>query len=95
MERIKDTIQSVIQDLAEKKKDPGRDDPHLWLQKTLTKRELEHIKLNYFKRGILGINVDSSSRLYDLNLQKEKLLSRLTSLSEAVKDIRFRLGEIK
>lgn len=71
------------------------DTPEDFLKKILTKRESKHIKVNYFRKGVLGINVDSSSWLYQLSLGKEDLLLKLTTRFKEVKDIRFRLGEVK
>jgi len=95
METIKDIVRDVIQDLTSEKRQNRADDPQAILKKILTARELRHIKLNYFKKGILGLSVDSSSWLYNLNLQKEELLARLQRNSGAIKEIRFRIGEIK
>jgi len=95
MERIKDTIQAVMGDLKAGKTGFPADAPEELLKKILTKRELKHIKFNYFKRGVLGASVDSSSWLYQISLRKEDLLAQLTAKSKAIKDIRFRLGDIK
>lgn len=95
MEAIKDTVQNVIQAWEDKKRGTSINDPQALLKKALTKKAGEHIKFNYFKKGILNVNVDSSSWLYSLTLQKENLLDKLRKKSPAIKDIRFRIGEIK
>lgn len=95
MEVIKDTIQNVMQALEAKKKGSSEEDPEKLLKQALSKKEQKHIKFNYFKKGILGINVDSSTWFYQLNLKKQDLLTRLNKKSAGVRDIRFRLGEIK
>ena len=95
MEKIKDTLQSVMQDLVKKKKGGPGEDPESWLRKVLTKRELGHIKLQYFRKGILGILVDSSVWLYSLNLKKEDLLRKLKKCSGQIQEIRLSLGEIR
>ena len=94
MERIKDTLQNVFKELVAKKSSPGGNAPEDWLKKALTKRELGHIKFNYFRRGTLGLNVDSSSWLYSLNLKKEDLLKKLRNHLSGIKDIRFHIGEM-
>jgi hypothetical protein len=94
MEAVKDIVKNIMQELETKKTKP-RDDPCLLLKKVLTKKELGHIKFNYFRKGILNVSVDSSTWLYHLNLQKKHLLGRLIKESGAVKDIRFRIGEIE
>lgn len=78
----------------EAKKARVGDDPQALLKRALSKKELKHIKFSYFKKGILGVNVDSSAWLYSLTLQKEDLLARLNKGSSTIKDIRFRIGEI-
>jgi hypothetical protein len=94
MEQIKDTVYSVIGSLAEKKPLGADDDPEVWLKKVLTKKELGHIKFNYFKKGVLGVSVDSSSFLYSLTLRKTQILEGLTRCSNKIKDVRFRIGVI-
>ena len=67
MEAIKDTVASVLKKLSAKKSETQDGDPEEWLKKVLTKKELEHIKFKYFKKGLLGVSVDSSSWLYKLS----------------------------
>ena len=95
MERIKDTLQSVMQELTATGGRVTGDGPEAWLRKVLTKKELGHIKLNYFRKGILGLNVDSSAWLYSLNLKKTSLLNKLKDFSSEIKEIRFSIGDIK
>lgn len=94
MEAIKETVQGLMRGLGKKQKGAGSG-PEAVLQKALTKKELKHIRFHYFRRGILGISVDSSSWLYNMNLHKEDLLVRINQNHKDVKDIRFRLGEFK
>ena len=94
MQAIKDTVQEVMRALKTKKtKEPGSN-PEALLKKILTKKELRHIKFNYFKRGLLCLNVDSSVWLYQLSLKKENLLAKLGKRMPGIRDIRLRLGEI-
>lgn len=95
MEAIKNTVMNVMESLVFKKTGEPGDGPEGWLKKALTKRQLEHIKINYFKKGVLNINIDSSGWLYSLTLQKEEILAKLNKISSSVKDIRFRIGEVK
>lgn len=90
---IKDVVVDLMQDLAVKKTVDCRSDFSVCLKKTLTKKEQKHIKINYFKRGVLNVNVDSSVWLYNLTLRKEDLLAEFNKRSTVVKDIRFRLGK--
>lgn len=93
MEAIKDTLQSVIEALEKKRSGAPQENPEELLKKVLTKKELGHIKFNYFKKGIFGLKVDSSSWLYLLTMQKKDLLLRLQKRIDGVKDLRLRLGE--
>ncbi|MFH0912938.1 MAG: DciA family protein [Candidatus Omnitrophota bacterium] len=91
METIKDIVADLMQGL--KASGPTKDDPEGFIKKVLSKRELQHVKFRYFRRGILGIAVDSSARLYQLSLQKTALIAKLAKKSKNIKDIRFYIGE--
>jgi hypothetical protein len=95
MEAIRDTIKSVIGALAEKKSGKNELNPQGWLKNVLTKRELGHIKINYFRKGILGLKIDSASWLYFFNLRKDALLADLRKQSKEVKELRFNIGDIE
>jgi len=95
MEQIKDTVRSVFEKLATQKKEPAQANPANWLKKSLTKKELRHIKCDYFRKGVLGLSVDSSSWLYYFNLKKTEILARLVKQSNDIKDAHFYLGDIE
>ncbi|MGA2775143.1 MAG: DciA family protein [Candidatus Omnitrophota bacterium] len=95
MEAIKDTVAAVLTKLSAQKNNARDNNPEEWLKKVLTKKELEHIKFKYLKKGLLTLNVDSSGWLYMLSLKKEELLKELKKFSQEVKDIHFRIGEVK
>lgn len=91
---LKDTIQDLMRALSTKSKASFKDNPLSLLKKVLSKKEMQHVGPHYFKNGVLSINVDSSSWLYRLNLQKEDLLFKLRKESSVViKEIRFYLGD--
>jgi len=93
MEVIKDTVKNVLQALEAQKKESPEDALRSLLKTVFTKKELGHVKFHYFKKGILTINVDSSTWLYYLSLQKEKLLTKMRKKYKTIKDIRLHLGE--
>jgi len=95
MELLKNTLDEVMRGLCVKKNDSSGADPQQWLKKALTKKELGHIKVKYFNKGILGLSVDSSAWLYILSLKKEELLDKLKKENPGLKNISFRIGEIK
>lgn len=92
---LKDTLDEVMRGLYVKKNDSSGAGPQQWLKKALTKKELGHIKVKYFSKGTLGLNVDSSAWLYVLSLKKEELLGKLKKENPGLKNISFRIGEIQ
>jgi predicted nucleic acid-binding Zn ribbon protein len=95
MEAIKETVKNVIGAWETQKKQSPKASPAVLLKKIFSKKELGHIKFNYFKAGTLSINIDSSAWLYELSLKKRDLLAKLRKESGSIKDIRFYLGEIR
>lgn len=94
MERINITVREVIKNIAGNKGGQEAAGPHEAVKKLLTKKELAHIKVTNFYKGILYIHVDSSSWLYALTLRKKAFLEELRDAQPPVRDIRFRIGEI-
>ncbi len=84
-----------MEELKIKQRAARKSDPQRLLQAALPKKDLQHVRLSYFKKGILGVEVDSSARLYLLNLRKETILEKLRRKPSGVKDIRFRLGVLE
>ena len=95
MERLGDTITSVIRELTSKKTTSNKFLPEEWLKKTLTKKELGHIKFHYFSKGVMGLRVDSAAWKYSFNLKKDELLSGLKKLEPTAKELRFSVGDIE
>ncbi len=93
MELIKDTINNLLKKLQEKG-GPGKPHPEDVLKNLLTKRELGHIKVKYFKAGVLHLSVDSSGWLFNFNLKKQELQISLQAKLPDVKEIRLRLGPV-
>jgi len=94
MELLKNTIDEVMRALSSKKTNLPDADPQEWLKKALTKKELGHIKVKYFSKGVLGLSVDSSAWLYILSLKKEELLNKIKKENPGLKNINLRIGEI-
>jgi hypothetical protein len=92
MERITDTIQRVFKDWEVQRQQP-QNNPEALLKSILSKKELGHIRVKYFKKGVLALSADSSSWLYHLGLQKEDILFRLRQKTAAIQEVRFCLGE--
>ncbi len=94
MELLKNTLDEVMRQLGAKKTAFDGTGPQQWLKKTLTKKELGHIRVKYFSKGTLGLSVDSSAWLYILSLKKEELLKALKKEHPALKNIHFQIGEV-
>jgi len=94
MELLKNTVADLMRQLGAKKTVFQDNGPQQWLKKALTKKELGHIRVKYFSKGILGLTVDSSAWLYILSLKKEELLKELKKENPELKDINFRIGEV-
>jgi hypothetical protein len=95
-EILKETIAGVMQRLEKKQGRGQEENPQQFLGKIFTKRELGHVALNYFHKGILAVRVDSSAWLYALSLKKEEKMRKLRAKTKVViKDMRFSLGESK
>ncbi len=84
-----------MQRLQGKKAALRDNEPQEALKKILTKKELQHIKFNNFKKGVLSFHVDSSAWLYNFNLQKQDLITRFNKQLANLKDIRFYMGDAK
>lgn len=95
MEKIKDVIEDVIRNLTAKNLGDKDTDPKAWLKKALTNKELGHIKFHYFRKGVLGIRVDSSAWMYSLSLKKEGLLSKMREYSPGIKEIHLSIGDVR
>lgn len=83
-----------MRQLSAKKSASPEGAPQEWLKKTLTKKELGHIRVKYFSKGVLGLSVDSSAWLYVLSLKKEELIVKLQKENPALKNINFSIGDI-
>jgi len=94
MEPLKNTLDALMLGLSHKKAGFPGAGPEQWVKKTLTKKELQHIKVKYFSKGVLGLSVDSSAWLYILSLKKEELLKTLQKEAPVIKNINLRIGEI-
>jgi flagellar motor switch protein FliG len=94
MEPLKNTLQGLMRQLEAQKNGFSDSGPEQWLKKALTKKELGHIRVKYFHKGLLGISVDSSAWLYVLNLKKEELLTKLRGENPQIKNIILRIGEV-
>lgn len=93
MERIKDTLKSIIAELTQKK-GLAREAPEDVVQRTFLPKELQHLSVSSFKKGTLLLKVDSSAWRYYFNMRAEEILDRLKTRLPEIKEIRFNVGDI-
>lgn len=92
---IKDVLGVVLEQLKSKKSHPLVKLLQEW-ERVVKGKIAAHTKPVAWKDKCLIVNVDSSGYLYELNLQREKILNRLKkSLGKGkVNRIRFKIGAI-
>jgi len=92
-EDIKNIINNVIKKIE--KKGPGKKEKiyKLWGD-VAGEMAMAHSRPIGIKKGILTIEIDSSTWLYELNIRKNELLLGLKKEIEGLKDIRFKMGDI-
>jgi len=94
MDNIKEIIHQVISQIADKKPDEVNKIDRVW-QNILDKEDLKHTKLVGERQGKLSVVVDSPAWLYQMNLNKSKILKRIKDEIPNIKYISFRIGKVK
>ena len=94
MNTIKDILQQVIGNLSLNKPDDQNKIQRIW-QNIIDTRTAQHSVLSNFSDGLLTVVVDSSSRLFQMNLQKKKILEQLQDEIPQIKNIQFKIGKVK
>ncbi len=91
---VKDIIEQVFQEIK-KKNTPRAGIVDIWGE-VAGKKVVRHTKPVAFKAGILIINVDSTSWLYELNVCKALLIRKMKKrlLDRPLKELRFRIGAV-
>ena len=93
MNDIKDIVKKVFTDLStrtageQKKLGEG-------VEKVLKENKISGAKISGFKDKHLFINVDSSARLYQVNVIKKKILTELQSKFPDIEKILFKIGKV-
>ena len=94
MESIKDIIPQVIEQLTIRKPDDQNKIQRIW-QNIIDAKMAQHSMLSDFSDGILTVAVDSSVRLYQMNLNKKKILEQLQDEIPDIKNIKFKIGKVQ
>jgi len=92
MENIKEIIHLVVKNISEKKPQKQSDVHSAWEQ-VAGKKTAKGTHLVGMKDGRLLIVTESPARLFDLTLQKKKLLKQMQEILPEVCDISFKIGK--
>lgn len=92
MDTIRQTVSAVMAQLTAEHGKAVEQGPAAWIKRLFSSQERRHVRFGYYRKAVLGLEVDSSSWLYHLNLRRQDLLAHLRQLAPEVKDLRLRLG---
>ena len=95
MELLKDRLNLILEGLKKNNKFLQQEEVFDLLKNAVSRKEFKHLKPIWFRDGILRVNVDSSAWLYQFSLKKDQILKSINDKSAIVKDINFRIGDIK
>ena len=94
MDNIKDIINQVIGQIAEKQPNNQSKLERIWLN-VLEAKELEHTRLVGLKNGWISAYVDSPAWLYQMKIRRGKIVERLKQEIPEIKNISFKIGKVK
>ncbi|MCX5681614.1 MAG: DUF721 domain-containing protein [Candidatus Omnitrophica bacterium] len=94
MDPIKDILQQVVKNLSEQKPRKEEDLQGLWEQ-VVGKKAAQHTHIFGIKNGRLLIFTDSPVRLFDLSLQKIKILKQMQEKIPEITEMSFKIGKVK
>jgi hypothetical protein len=94
MDQIKDIIPQVISDLSQRKPHRQIQIQNIW-QEIIDEKTRKHVAIAGFDRGRLLVWVDSSTWLFQLNLNKKKILGKIQKQVSEVESIQFKIGKLK
>lgn len=94
MESIKDIIPHVFEQLTDRIPQTQTKIQRIW-QNAIDAKMAQHSTLSDFTDGVLTVEVDSSAWLYQMNLNKRKILIQLQDEIRDIKNIQFKTGKTK
>ena len=94
MDEVKDILKNVLADLKKKQKDVDFEKVSKAWERAVGPKAFLHTKIVHLTKELIRVNVDNSSRLFDLNLKKEQIKRELKK-SLGIDDVRLKLGDIK
>lgn len=93
MESIKDILPQVFEQLTERIPQTQTKIQRIW-QNTIDAKMAQHSVLLDLTDGVLTAAVDSSAWLYQMNLNKKKILGQLQDDLPQIKNIQFKIGKV-
>ena len=94
MEQIKDIVSQVIANISSGKPGVQSKIQRVW-QNLCDKKTAQHTAIAGLQKGSLVINVDSPAWLFQMNLQKRKILEKLKEEIPELSHIHFKIGKVK
>lgn len=94
MEPIKDILSKVISDISAGRPEIHNKIQRLW-QNILDGKAIHHTKIVGLQKGKLVVCVDSPAWLFQMNLQKRKVLEKLKEGIPELSHIHFKIGKVK
>jgi len=93
---IGDILKKVVKNLGGKKRLTEEEFFKIW-EEAAGKKAASHTRPVSFRKAGLIVNVDDSGWLYELTINKKEILKKFASgiNGKPLKDIRFRIGQIK
>ena len=94
MDDIKDIVKKVFTDISSKTIAEQKKLGEIF-EKVLKDNKISGAKISGFKDQHLFVNVDSSGRLYQITLIKNKILAELKNELPEIEKIFFKIGPLK
>ena len=93
MDDIKDIVKKVFTDISSKTISEQKKLEEIF-EKVLKQNKISGVNIAGFKDHHLFVNVDSSARLYQINLIKNKILSEIRVECSDVEKMSFKIGKV-
>ncbi|MFH1360758.1 MAG: DUF721 domain-containing protein [Candidatus Omnitrophota bacterium] len=94
MDRVQDIVKQVMNDLGQKKTAPQDRIMVLW-PSICEKKAAKHTSVTGLHKGELLVCVDAPAWLFQMSLQKTKLLKAIKAQIPEITGIRFKIGKVK
>jgi predicted nucleic acid-binding Zn ribbon protein len=93
---LEGVLKNIISGLGGKGRMTEEEMAAAW-RKAAGRKAAARTKVVSFRKSVLTVNADDSSWLYELTMKKREILKKLGGklAGKKLKDIRFRIGEVK